>query len=179
MKSISATKQSDYCWRIVRITRSVRICSRRPRLVECMVRIASEGFTKSCWKRQASKNMSGSTTSDTHSRPGNSKRHRPENGRGNSRSRLGRILTGRVYPCDSRHEKRSRAENQRLHGKCRITARNEQESTRRLPELLRQAANFLIRRFLLRIPVWVAFGSNGKVTKFSIGKSSEYAEKSS
>ena len=28
------------------------------------------------------------------------------------------------------------------------------------------------------IPVWVAFGSNGKVTKFSIGKSSEYAEKS-
>ena len=27
-------------------------------------------------------------------------------------------------------------------------------------------------------PVWVAFGSNGKVTKFSIEKSLEYAEKS-
>ena len=45
-------------------------------------------------------------------------------------------------------------------------------------EKLRQAANFLIRRFPLRNPVWVRFGSNGKVTKFSIGKSSEYAEKS-
>ena len=30
----------------------------------------------------------------------------------------------------------------------------------------------------LRIPVWVRFGSDGKVTKFSIEKSSEYAEKS-
>ena len=27
-------------------------------------------------------------------------------------------------------------------------------------------------------PVWVTFGSDGKVTEFSIGKSSEYAEKS-
>ena len=30
----------------------------------------------------------------------------------------------------------------------------------------------------LQNPVWVAFGSNGKVTEFSIGKSSENAEKS-
>ena len=48
---------------------------------------------------------------------GNSKRHRPENGRGDPRSRLGRILTGRVHPCHGRYEKRSRTENQRLHGK--------------------------------------------------------------
>ena len=32
--------------------------------------------------------------------------------------------------------------------------------------------------FHSKIPVWVGFGSNGKVTEFSIGKSSEYAEKS-
>jgi hypothetical protein len=56
--------------------------------------------------------------------------------------------------------------------------KNEQKSARRLLELLRQAAIFHFRRFPLRIPVWVAFGSDGKVTKFSIGKSSEYAEKS-
>jgi len=56
--------------------------------------------------------------------------------------------------------------------------KKEQKSAHRLPELLRQAAKFIFRRFPLRIPVWVAFGSNGKVTKFSIGKSSEYAEKS-
>ena len=43
--------------------------------------------------------------------------------------------------------------------------------------MLRQAANSLFRRFPLRIPVWVAFGSNGKCAEFSIGKSSEYAEK--
>jgi hypothetical protein len=44
--------------------------------------------------------------------------------------------------------------------------------------LLRQAAKFIFRRFPLQLPVWVGFGSNGKVTEFSIGKSSEYAEKS-
>ena len=109
---------------------------------------------------------------------GNPKRYRPENSRGNSRSRLGGIFAGCLHPCDSRHEKRSRTENQRLHGKRRITTRNEQKRARRLPELLRQAAKIIFRCFPLRIPVWVAFGSNGKVTKFSIGKSSEYAEKS-
>ena len=46
------------------------------------------------------------------------------------------------------------------------------------PEMLRQAAKFIFRRFPLRIPIWVGFGSDGKVTKFSIEKSSEYAEKS-
>ena len=113
---------------------------------------------------------------------GNPERYRPENSRGNSRSRLGRILTGRVHPCDSRHEKRSRAEDQRLHGECRITTRNEQKRARRPLEMLRQAAKLIFRRFSApksRLgPVWVAFGSNGKVTEFSIGKSSEYAEKS-
>ena len=48
----------------------------------------------------------------------------------------------------------------------------------RLSELLRQAAFSVFRRFPLRIPVWVTFGSNGKVTKFSVGKSSENTEKS-
>jgi len=43
---------------------------------------------------------------------------------------------------------------------------------------LRQAAKFIFRRFPLRIPVWVRFGSDGKVTESSIGKSSENAEKS-
>ena len=109
---------------------------------------------------------------------GNPKRHRSENGRGDPRSRLGGILTGRVYPCHGRHEKRSRTENQRFHGKRRITTRNEQKRARRPPEMLRQAAIFHFRRFPLRIPVWVAFGSNGKVTEFSIRKSSENAEKS-
>ena len=42
--------------------------------------------------------------------------------------------------------------------------------------MLRQAAIFHFRRFPLRNPVWVAFGSNGKVTKFSIRKSSENAK---
>ena len=56
--------------------------------------------------------------------------------------------------------------------------KKEQKSTHRLSEKLRQAAFFSFRRFPLRIPVWVGFGSNGKVTEFSIGKSSEYAEKS-
>ena len=56
--------------------------------------------------------------------------------------------------------------------------KNEQKRARRLLEMLRQAAKFIFRRFPLRIPVWVAFGSNGKVTEFSIEKSSEYAEKS-
>ena len=45
-------------------------------------------------------------------------------------------------------------------------------------ELLRQAAKLIFRRFPLRIPVWVGFGSSRKATEFSIGKSSEYAEKS-
>ena len=44
--------------------------------------------------------------------------------------------------------------------------------------MLRQAAKFIFRCFPLRIPVWVAFGSNGKCAEFSIGKSSENAEKS-
>ena len=52
--------------------------------------------------------------------------------------------------------------------------KKEQKSTHRLSEKLRQAAIFHFRRFPLRIP----FGSNGKVTKFSIGKYSENAEKS-
>ncbi len=56
--------------------------------------------------------------------------------------------------------------------------KKEQKSTHRLSEKLRQAAKFIFRRFPLRNPVWVAFGSNGKVTEFSIGKSSENAEKS-
>ncbi len=56
--------------------------------------------------------------------------------------------------------------------------KKEQKGTHRLPELLRQAAKFIFRRFLLRIPVWVTFGSNGKCAEFSIGKSSENAEKS-
>jgi len=56
--------------------------------------------------------------------------------------------------------------------------KNEQKSARRLPEKLRQAAFSSFRRFPLRIPVWVGFGSEGKVTEFSIGKSSENAEKS-
>jgi hypothetical protein len=56
--------------------------------------------------------------------------------------------------------------------------KKEQKSARRLPEMLRQAANSLFRRFPLRIPVWVGFGSNEKTTKFSIWKSSENAEKS-
>ena len=46
----------------------------------------------------------------------------------------------------------------------------------RLPEKLRQAANSLFRRFPLQIPVWVRFGSDGKITKFSIEKSSENEE---
>lgn len=54
--------------------------------------------------------------------------------------------------------------------------KNEQKRARRLLEMLRQAANSLFRRFPLRNPVWVGFGSNGKVTEFSIGKSSENAE---
>ena len=83
-----------------------------------------------------------------------------------------------VHARHSRYEKRSRAENQRLHGKRRITARNEQKSARRLPEMLRQTAFSSFRRFPLRIPVWVGFGSNGKVTEFSIGKSHENTEKS-
>ena len=45
-------------------------------------------------------------------------------------------------------------------------------------EKLRQAAIFHFRHFPLRIPVWVGFGSDGKVTEFSIGKCSENAEKS-
>jgi hypothetical protein len=56
--------------------------------------------------------------------------------------------------------------------------KKEQKGTHRLPEKLRQAAKLIFRRFPLRIPVWVGFGSNGKVTEFSIGKSSENAEKS-
>ena len=56
--------------------------------------------------------------------------------------------------------------------------KKEQKSAHRLPELLRQAAKFIFRRFPLRIPVWVRFGSNGKVTEFSIGKSHENTEKS-
>ena len=47
-----------------------------------------------------------------------------------------------------------------------------------LPEKLRQATFSSFRRFPLRNPVWVRFGSDGKVTEFSIEKSSEYAEKS-
>jgi len=42
---------------------------------------------------------------------------------------------------------------------------------------LRQAAKFIFRRFPLRIAVWVGFGSDGKVTEFSIEKSSKNAEK--
>ena len=83
-----------------------------------------------------------------------------------------------VHARHSGHEKRSCTKNQRLHGKRRITTRNEQKRARRPPEMLRQAANSLFRRFPLRIPVWVAFGSNGKCAEFSIGKSSENAEKS-
>ena len=56
--------------------------------------------------------------------------------------------------------------------------KKEQKSTHRLSEKLRQAAFFSFRRFPLRIPVWDTFGSDGKVTEFSIEKSSEYAEKS-
>ena len=56
-----------------KITRSVRICSRRPRLVECMVRTASEESIKSCSKKPGSRNTSDSTTSDTHSRRWQSK----------------------------------------------------------------------------------------------------------
>ena len=59
-----------------------------------------------------------------------------------------------------------------------VGGKKEQKSTRRLPELLRQAAKLIFRRFPLQNPVWVAVGSDGKVTKFSIGKSSENAEKS-
>ena len=33
--------------------------------------------------------------------------------------------------------------------------KKEQKSAHRLPELLRQAAKFIFRRFPLRIPVWV------------------------
>ena len=117
-------------------------------------------------------------TSDTHSRRWHPKRYRPENGRGDPRARLGGILAGCVHARHAGHEKSSRAENRRLHGKRRITTRNEQKRARRPPEMLRQAAKFIFRRFPLRIPVWVAFGSDGKVTEFSIGKSSEYAEKS-
>ena len=76
------------------------------------------------------------------------------------------------------HEKRSRAKNQRLHGKRRIKAKDEQKRARRLAEKLRLAAIFHFRRFPLRIPVWVGFGSDGKVTGFSIGKSLKYIEKS-
>ena len=54
---------------------------------------------------------------------GNPKRHRPENGRGDPRSRLGGILAGRLHTRHNRHEKRSRAKNQRLHGKRRMTAK--------------------------------------------------------
>ena len=78
----------------------------------------------------------------------------------------------------SRHEKRSRAKNQRLHGKRRITVKNGQKNTYRLLEMLRQAAKLIFRRFPLQNPVWVTFGSNGKVTEFSIGKSHENTEKS-
>ena len=81
-----------------------------------------------------------------------------------------------VHARHSRYEKRSRTENQRLHGMCQITVKNGQKNTHRLSEKLRQAANSLFRRFPLRIPVWVGFGSDGKVTKFSIGKSSENAK---
>ena len=83
-----------------------------------------------------------------------------------------------VHARHSGHEKRSCTKNQRLHGKRRITTRNEQKRARRPPEMLRQAAIFHFRRFPLRIPVWVTFGSNGKCAEFSIGKSSENAEKS-
>ena len=44
--------------------------------------------------------------------------------------------------------------------------------------MLRQAAKFIFWRFPLQNPVWVGFGSDGKVTEFSIGKSSENTEKS-
>ena len=57
-------------------------------------------------------------------------------------------------------------------------AKNELKSIHRLPEKLRQAVKLIFRRFPLQIPVWVTFGSNGKVTEFSIEKSSENAEKS-
>ena len=53
----------------------------------------------------------------------------------------------------------SAGENQRLHGERRMTVKNEQESTRRLSELLRQAAIFHFRRFSLRISVWVRWKS--------------------
>ena len=59
---------------------------------------------------------------------GNPERYRPENSRGNSRSRLGGIFAGCLHPCDSRHEKRSRAENQRLHGKRRMKKRTEKRT---------------------------------------------------
>ena len=58
------------------------------------------------------------------------------------------------------------------------TQEGSAEPTSELEEKLRQAAFSSFRRFPLRIPVWVTFGSNGKVTEFSIGKSSENAEKS-
>ena len=64
-----------------------------------------------------------------------------------------------VHARHSRHEKRSRTENQRLHGKRRM--KKEQKSTHRLPELLRQAAIFHFRSFPLRIPVWDTFASDG------------------
>ena len=87
-----------------------------------------------------------------------------------------------VHARHSRHEKRSRAENQWLHGKRRITTRNEQKRARRPLEMLRQAAKLIFRRFSApksRLgPVWVTFGSNGKCAEFSIGKSSENTEKS-
>ena len=81
-----------------------------------------------------------------------------------------------VHARHGRHEKRSRAENQRLHGECRITAKDEQKRAHRLPELLRQAVFSGFWRFSLQIPVWVTFGSNGKVTEFSVEKSHENAE---
>ena len=93
---------------------------------------------------------------------GNPKRYRPENSRGNSRSRLGGIFAGCLHPCDSRHEKRSRTENQRLHGKRRITTRNEQKRARRPPEMLRQAAKFIFRCFRSEFPFGSGLGQTEK-----------------
>ena len=59
---------------------------------------------------------------------GNPERNRPENSRGDPRSRLGGILAGRLHTRHSRHEKRSRAKNQRLHGKRRMKKRTEKRT---------------------------------------------------
>ena len=47
-------------------------------------------------------------------------RNRPENGRGDPRSRFRGVFTGRLHPCHGRYEKRSRTKNQRFHGKRRM-----------------------------------------------------------